>query len=86
MKQELGQRTVEEAYADLAGAICEQAYKDLKSAYRKYELDPKGYAGEVIILERFFRGEWFTFLIGGTIDGETVIKEARKRCKTSRHI
>lgn len=75
-------RTIEESYAVLAGAICEKAYKDLVAGYRSHGRSDS----TVRYLEKFFRSEWFLLLTNGTVDGEMVIQEARKRCRKSRRI
>ena len=88
MKDLYEDRTIKEAYADLAGAICAQAVKDLKTAYRAVMAGKKTREDSTVqTLEKFFRSEWFVQLIGGAIDGETVIQEVQRRCRrTSRTI
>lgn len=79
-------RTIPESYADLAGAVCAQAVKDYKTAYRLVAAGKREHKDSTVqALENFFRSEWFTQLIGGTVNGEMVIQEVQKQCRrTSR--
>ena len=78
-------RTTTEAYADLAGAICEKAVKDYITYYRAVQAGNRHVKTDVFLLEKFFRGEWFMQLTNGNIDGEYIIAEARKKCRISRN-
>lgn len=79
-------RTIEEAYADLAGAIIGQAIKDYRSALKSVLAGRIQRQGEVDTLEKFFRSDWFVWLIDGKITGEYCIAEVQKQCrKTLRH-
>ena len=73
----------DEATLDLAIEILKQAYKDYKLAYKLtkyggksiYMEDPEY---ELIMCEKFYRGEWFIFLTLGKADGERVMKDIRE--------
>lgn len=69
----------ETAYERLKGAICEQAVKDYRAAILMRDRTRQEQ------LERFFRGEWFLWLMNDKIDGEYVIESVRKLCKMSKH-
>ena len=74
-------RTIKESYADLAGAIIAQAIKDYRSALKSVMDGRTQRQGEVESLEKFFRSEWFIWLINGQITGEYCIAEVQKQCK-----
>ena len=79
-------RTVEESYRDLAGAIIGQAIKDYRSALKSVLTGNEKRLGEVKTLEEFFRSDWFVWLIDGKITGEYCIAEVQKQCRmTLRH-
>lgn len=78
-------RTIEEAYADLAGAVIGQAIKDYRLALKAYIRGDEKRKSELSTLEKFFRSEWFVWLIDGKITGEYCIAEVQKQCRTSRH-
>lgn len=73
-------RTIEESYQDLAGAICEQAVKDYRRALMLFKFDESQHFAKER-LEKFFRSDWFTLLVGGSVSGDMVIEEVRKQCK-----
>lgn len=66
------------AYELLKGAICEQAVKDYRAAILRRDRTKQEQ------LERFFRGQWFLWLVNDEIDGDFVIERVREQCKTSR--
>lgn len=76
-------RTISEAYADLAGAICAQAVNDYRTAYMGKLAGHRTMDSTVATLEKFFRSEWFVWLIRGNLSGEMVISEVRKQCEAS---
>ena len=78
--------TIEQAYAQLAGAICEQAVKDYHVALALAKEGGKRFIGECASLERFFRSDWFATLTRENVDGEWVIEKVREKCKTSKNI
>ncbi len=86
MQGKLEPRSIAESYADLAGAICAEAVKEYRTAYKMYLDGHLGQASHCRTLEKFFRGEWFDFLMGGAVSGEMVIQEVRKQCLTSKNI
>lgn len=67
----------ETAYERLKGAICEQAVKDYRAAILRQNRK------NAEKLERFFRGEWFLWLMNDKIDGEFVIERVREQCRMS---
>lgn len=77
-------RNIDEAYADLAGAICAQAVLDYRSAYKALISGRETMRSTVSTLERFFLSEWFQWLIQGNLTGEMVIEEVQKQCRTSK--
>lgn len=86
MQGKLEDRSIAESYADLAGAICAEAVKEYRTAYKMYLDGHLGQASHCRTLEKFFRGEWFDFLMNGAVSGEMVIQEVRKQCLTSKNI
>lgn len=66
------------AYERLKGAICEQAVKDYRAAILMRDRTRQEQ------LERFFRGDWFLWLVNDKIDGEYVIERVRELCKMSK--
>lgn len=86
MQGKLEPRSIAESYADLAGAICAEAVKEYRTAYKMYLDGHLGQASHCRTLEKFFRGEWFDFLMNGAVDGEMVIQEVRRQCLTSKNI
>lgn len=74
-------REIGVAYESLCGAICEQAVKDYRAALL---LGKKGKAHRERI-ERFFRGQWFMWLVNGRVEGEFVIEKVREQCRMSKH-
>ena len=83
IKPLLEDRTIPEAYADLAGAICAQAVADYRVAYTAKLAGKKTMDSTVATLEKFFRSEWFVWLIRGNLSGEMVISEVQKQCEAS---
>ena len=79
-------RTIEESYADLAGAICAEAVREYMTAYKAFLAGSKKIRTDLFLLESFFRSEWYLFLTQGAVDGEYIIEEAQKRCRTSKNI
>ena len=86
MQGKLEPRSIAESYADLAGAICAEAVKEYRTAYKMYLDGHLGQASHCRTLEKFFRGEWFDFLMNGAVSGEMVIQEVRRQCLTSKNI
>lgn len=76
--------TVEQGYQQLAGAICEQAVHDYRVALILAKEGGRKFAEKVREIERFFRSDWFRRLTRENIDGEWVIKEVQRQCRTSR--
>lgn len=74
-------REIGVAYEAICGAICEQAVKD----YRAALLLGKKAKAQRERIERFFRGQWFMWLVNGRVEGEFVIEEVRRQCKMSKN-
>lgn len=67
------------AFELLKGSICEQAVKDLRTGILTGDKTKQEQ------LERFFRSEWFIWLVDDKIDGDWVIERVKEQCKMSRH-
>lgn len=70
---------IDEAYRNLCGAICELAVKDYRTALLLRDKTKQAK------IEKFFRSQWFVFLVNDAIDGEFVIERVREQCKMSKH-
>lgn len=62
-------------YELLCGAICKEAVIDYRAALL---LNDKKKQEK---LERFFRSEWFMWLVNDNIQGEFVIEKVREQCR-----
>ena len=64
-------------YYDLANAVIEQAVKDYRTALKQYILNPMDEEREVevILLECFFKSEWFQIL--SDLDGKSLMEKIR---------
>lgn len=62
-------------YELLCGAICKEAVNDYRAALL---LEDKERQEK---LERFFRSDWFVFLVNDKVQGEFVIEKVRKQCR-----
>lgn len=69
---------IDEAYEGLCGEIVGLAVKDYRTALILGDREKQER------LERFFRGEWFVYLVDDRVDGEYVIERVREQCKMSR--
>lgn len=69
---------IDEAYEGLCGEIVGLAVKDYRAALILGDREKQER------LERFFRGEWFVYLVDDRVDGEYVIERVREQCKMSR--
>lgn len=62
----------------LIGGVLRQAVHDYRAALL---MNDKGKQRK---LEKFFRSEWFVFLVNDGIQGEFVIEKVREQCRMSK--
>lgn len=62
-------------YELLCGAICKEAVNDYRYALLIGDRQKQEK------LERFFRSEWFMWLVNDKVQGEYVIEKVREQCR-----